>query len=142
MDKEEECLCCHEIQQVANKNEEVFEHVKPTVPYNCITDNPGFHTVCLDRWVLQGAWFQYRQQYGNKAYEGPEHKIYRHVAYRQLVRWCWGVVLPSCAVSCIRAHCPPPGNEDDFEFVGFRFADEWLYRCSIKKVSYTITPCN
>jgi hypothetical protein len=40
------------------------------------------------------------------------------------VRWCWGVVgkeirvvLPSCAVSCIQAHFPPPGDEDDFEFV-------------------------
>ena len=66
MDREEEYLCCHEIQQVANKSEEVFEHVKPSVPYNCITDNPGFHTVCLDRWVLQAAWFQYRQQYGIK----------------------------------------------------------------------------
>lgn len=131
MDREEECLCCHEIQQVTNKNEEVFEQLKPTMPYSCITDNPGFHTVCLDQWVLQAAWFQYRQQYGDKAYEGPQHKIYRHTAYRQLVRWCWGivgkeirVVLPSCAVSCIRAHFPPPGNEDDFEFFGFRFADE------------------
>lgn len=123
--------CCHDIQQVANKNEEVFEYVKPAMPYNCITDNPGFHTVCLDRWVLQAAWLHYKQQYGSKAYEGPEHKIHRHVAYRQLVRLCWGVlgkeirvVLPACAVSCIRAHFPPPGNEDDFEFVGFHFADE------------------
>ena len=126
MDRDqEECLCCHEIQQVANKNEEVFEHVKPSVPYNGITDKPGFHTICLDRWVLQAAWFQYRQQYENKAYEGPEHKIYRHAAYRQLVRRYWGVVgkeirvvLPSCAVSCIRAHYPPSGDEDDFDFVG------------------------
>ncbi|CAB3987922.1 Hypothetical predicted protein [Paramuricea clavata] len=83
------------------------------------------------RWVLQAAWLDYKEQYGSTAYEGPEHKISRHVAYRQLVRWCWGVfekeirvVLPSCAVSCIQAHFPPPSDEDDFEFVGFRFADE------------------
>ena len=73
--------------------------------------------VCLDRWVLQSAWLCYKQQYGSQAHEGPEHKIHRHNASCQLVRWCWGVigketrvVLPSCAVSCIRAHFPPPGN--------------------------------
>lgn len=131
MDREEECLCCHEVEQTVNKNDEVFERVQPAERYQCITDNPGFRTVCLDIWVLQAAWLQYKQQYGNTAYEGPEHKIYRHTAYRQLVRWCWGVVgkdirvvLPSCAVSCIRAHFPPPGDEDDFEFVGFHFPDE------------------
>ena len=64
MDREEECVCCHEIEQVANKNEEVMEYIKPTLPYGCITNNPGFHTVCLDRWVLQAAWLQYKQQYG------------------------------------------------------------------------------
>ena len=88
MDREEECVCCHEIEQVANKNEEVMEYIKPTLPYDSITDNPGFHAVCLDRWVLQAAWLQYKQQHGSTAYEGPDHKISRHVAYRQLVRWC------------------------------------------------------
>ena len=124
MDREEECACCHEIEQDNEK-------IKPAQPFTCITDNPGFHAVCLDIWVLQAAWFGYKQQYGSRAYEGPEHKVNRNIAYRQLVRWCWGVigkeirvVLPSCAVSCIRAHFPPPGNEDDFEFVGFRFPDE------------------
>jgi hypothetical protein len=48
---------------------------------------------------------------------------------RQLARWCWGVigkdirvVLPSFAVSCIRAHFPLPGQEDDFVFVGVSFS--------------------
>ena len=131
MDREMECVCCHEIPEVMNKNDEVSEQEQPSVPYSCITNNLGFHAVCLNRWVLQTAWFQYKQQYGTQAMEGPEHKINRHVAYRQLVRWCWGVlgkevraVLPSCAVSCIRAHFPPPGDEDDFEFIGFHFPDE------------------
>ena len=131
MDREVECLCCQEIPEVLNKNAEVYEHEKPRAPYPCITTNPAFQAVCLNRWVLQVAWCQYKQQYGTDAVEGPEHKINRHVAYRQLVRWCWGVigkdirvVLPSCAVSCIRAHFPPPGQEDDFVFVGFCFPDE------------------
>ena len=50
----------------------------------------------------------------------------RHVAYRQLVRWCWSVLgkeirvpLPFFVISCIRAHFPPPGLEEDFGFEGF-----------------------
>ena len=131
MDREVECVCCQEIQEVLNKNDEVFEVERPQESYSCITNNPGFHAVCLNRWALQASWFQYKQQYGSKAFEGPEHKIHRHIAYRQLVHWCWGVlgnqirvVLPSCAVICIRAHFPPPGEEDDHEFIGFHFADE------------------
>ena len=77
MDREEECVCCHEIEQVANKNQEVIEYTKPTLPYDCITDNPG--------WILSSS----TEAQHN---EGPEHKISRHCAYRQLVRWCWGVV--------------------------------------------------
>ena len=60
-----------------------------------------------------------------------EHKVNRHIAYRQFTRWCWGilgkeirVVLPSCVVMCIRAHFPSPGYEDDFIFEGFKYADE------------------
>ena len=130
MDTVEESICCQEILEILWKNEEVAQVEQFQIP-NCITDNPGFQAVCLSLWVLQAAWSQYCQQYGTRAHEGPEHKKKRHVAYRQLVRWCWGVLakdirvpLPSCAVSCIRAHFPPPGLEEEFEFVGFQYADE------------------
>jgi len=79
---------------------------------------------------LQTAWFQYKQQYKDPC-DGPEHKLFRHEAYRQLARWCWGilgkeirVVLPSCAVMCIRNFYSPPGPEEEFAFEGFRYADE------------------
>ena len=132
MDREVECVCCQEIPQIMDKNRKVSEEDHLNDPITCITNNPGFKAVCLNRWVLEAAWYQYRQQYGSEVnYEGPEHKKNRHTAYRQLVRWCWGVlgkeirvVLPSCAVMCIRAHFPPPGLEDDFEFIGFHYADE------------------
>ena len=55
-----ECLCCHEITLVANKIALAgTKHV-----LQCITEHPGFSTVCLDVWVLQTAYFQYQQQYG------------------------------------------------------------------------------
>ena len=69
MDREVECLCCQEIPEVLNKNAEVYEHEKPRAPYPCITTNPAFQAVCLNRWVLQVAWFQYKQQYGTDAVE-------------------------------------------------------------------------
>ena len=38
-------ICCHEIERIASKKEEVFEQVKPTEPYDCITDNPFIQSV-------------------------------------------------------------------------------------------------
>lgn len=125
-----ECVCCAEIDCVVAKNNEAVEAEGLAEPPICITQHPGFHAVCLNHWVLQTAWYQYKQQYKD-SYEGPSHKQNRHIAYRQLARWCWGllgkevrVVLPSCAVCCIRAHFPPPGLEEDFIFEGFHFPDE------------------
>ena len=70
------------------------------------------------------------QQY-QQSYNGPEHKLNRHIAYRQLIRWCWGILgeeirvaLPSCAVCSIRARFPPPGLDEDYIFEGFHFPDE------------------
>ncbi len=133
MDREEECICCQEINAIITTCKSLPNDgpmfVNEAIP-TCITQHPGFKSVCLNKWVLKTAWFQYKQQYAD-AYEGPEHKQLRHIAYRQLVRWCWGflgkdirVVMPSCAVMCIRAHFPPPGLEDDFIFEGFHFSHE------------------
>ena len=123
-----ESVRCNEIVQVYSKIEEVHD-AKGGERLSCITSFDAFNSVCLNRWVLQTAWFQHRAQYQNH-YQGPQHKINRHVAYQQLARWCWGflgkevrVVLPSCAVCSIRAHFPPPGDEEDFadfSFVGFK----------------------
>ena len=72
----------------------------------------------------------YKQQYKD-SYDGAEDKLCRHIAYSQLARWCWGilgkeirVVLPSCAVMCIRNFYPPPGPEEEFIFERFRYSDE------------------
>ena len=97
--------------------------------FKCITDHPGFQSVCLNQWVLQVAWLAYKQTYED-VYNGPQHKKYRHITYCQYVRWVHGhigkdirVVIPSCAVSCIRAHFPPPGNEENSQFTGFRYPE-------------------
>ena len=58
-------------------NEEVMVLEKLKQPLNCITENPRFLAVCLNQWILQTAWYQYKQQYDNP-YEGPEHQKNRH----------------------------------------------------------------
>ena len=130
LDRVEECVCCQEIPQIVSKLNEAVERENLAERPKCITQHPGFHPVCINYWNQQAVWLHYCQQY-NKQQDVPEHKKNRHIAYRQLVRWCWGflgreirVPLPSCAVCCIRAHFPPPGLEENFEFTGFRFSDE------------------
>ncbi len=98
-----ESKCCKEIGVVFKLMESFVLDV------DCITDHPGFRNVCLDRWVLDTAYNQYKQQYGEQAQEGSENQKYRQIAYRQLARWCWGflgkevrVVLPACAVNKIQ----------------------------------------
>ncbi|XP_064638313.1 uncharacterized protein LOC135494327 [Lineus longissimus] len=117
-----ECVCCQTIGSYCAKLADFEEEVEQ----ECITKHSGFSPVCLNKYLLETAWLQYRQQYGKKAFTGPDHKRNRHVAYRQLVRWCYGflgkdirVFLPACAVAMIRAFFPPPGMEEEAEFVGF-----------------------
>ena len=129
MDREAECLCCRECEGTVAKLDENISILNNEIPFDCITNHRGFQSICLGPWVLQVAWLAYKGMYEN-VYDGPTHKKYRHIAYRQYVRWVCGyvgknfrVVIPSCAVSCIRAHFPPSGDEDNFVFTGFRYAD-------------------
>ena len=61
MPSSRECVCCREIQVVEQKLRE------SDVKRQCITEHNGFDPVCLNVWVLQTAYFQYRQQYGSTA---------------------------------------------------------------------------
>ena len=51
----EECICCCEIRAVVNKME--------TTGVLCNTEHEGFDAVCVNVWVLQAAYYQYKQQY-------------------------------------------------------------------------------
>ncbi|XP_062605762.1 P2X purinoceptor 7-like [Saccostrea cucullata] len=100
----QESVCCHEVENVKS----IFEEDQGIT---CITSHPGFAPACLNKYVLQIAYYQYKQQYGENIEDSSEK--YRYTAYRQLARWAWGylgkkirVVLPSCAVNCIRNTFP------------------------------------
>ena len=95
----EACICCQEIEAVQNKLIEAVTNGECQEQPHCITQHPGFHVICINRWVLQVAWYQYKQQY-KTAYDGREDKLFRHIAYRQLTRWFWeyfGERNSSCA---------------------------------------------
>uniref|UniRef100_A0A3Q3E964 Uncharacterized protein n=1 Tax=Hippocampus comes TaxID=109280 RepID=A0A3Q3E964_HIPCM len=102
-----ECVCCHEIQEVVTVRRQGEEHFNQVL--YCITDHPGLNAVCLDPYGLQVAWMTYKQQYKGKAFDGPQDFLGQDNR----------VVLPACAVSCIRAHFPPP-EEESAVFKGFR----------------------
>ncbi|KAL3864440.1 hypothetical protein ACJMK2_006124 [Sinanodonta woodiana] len=109
----EECRCCKEISVISDKTKELN--------VDCIINHPGFLTVCLDEYVLEAAYYAYRQQYGNRVEIMSDRN--RYTAYRQLVRWCWGylgheirVALPSCAVDAIRQKFP----SEDGNYTGFK----------------------
>ncbi|XP_074607768.1 uncharacterized protein LOC141860533 isoform X1 [Acropora palmata] len=103
----DESVCCMEVEQVWQK---VVDQ-RPESHMKCVTEHPGFQSTCLDVWVHETAYYAYRQQYGTDNQRGNEK--FRYIAYRQLVRWCWGylgkhvrVALPSCAVNKIRNTFP------------------------------------
>ncbi|XP_065892577.1 uncharacterized protein [Dysidea avara] len=66
MPTRKECICCCSIVEMVAKLEEVGA--------TCITESEGFNAVCLNQWVLETAYYQYRQQYGK--YKESIHEQY------------------------------------------------------------------
>ena len=131
------CICCKEITRVVAKMSEAND-----TAVTCITGHPGFEGMCLNVWVLQAAYFQYRQEHGSSSLPPLLHEYvcsicnihyllystflccrkYKYIAYQQLTRWCWGwlgqnirVILPACAVKKIRDTFPSDS------YTGFKF---------------------
>lgn len=72
-----ECVCCREIENVWNKVEEQ----QPEVSMNCITEHPGFRSTCLDVWVLETAYYAYKQQYGHAPQQDGNEYVYMIVYF-------------------------------------------------------------
>ena len=54
----------------------------------CTTQHPGFHPVCINRWVLQTTWYQYKQQYKDP-YDGAEDKRFILFQLKNAVYYCF-----------------------------------------------------
>ena len=130
MSTEKENLCCLEVPEVANKLSDVCNIMGSSI--DCIVESTPFKDICLNPWVLQVSWLSFKQHYGKQSMTDTNEK-YRHIAYRSFVRWCWEYcgrnnrkILPSCVVSCIRAHFPQAGDEDQHHYRGFQLPPlEW-----------------
>ena len=57
-----ECKCCQEIPEVKAKLDSYGDE-----NVTCISQHPGFATGCLDVYVLEIAYYEYRQRYGRLA---------------------------------------------------------------------------
>ena len=130
MDVYRERICCQEMQASQERLDDAVIHYQQENRFTRITANPGFIRNCLQWEVVDNAWLAYKQQYGARAYNDRANisKRRRHVAYRQLARFLFGVVgrdnryiLPSCAVSIIRTTYPTDNNENDY--TGFHYAN-------------------
>ncbi|KAL8622338.1 hypothetical protein ACOMHN_043342 [Nucella lapillus] len=82
----------------------------------CITEVAGFELVCLNPFVLETAYLQFRQEH-DVDLDTTQAEKYRYTGYRQTVRWCYKflgrstrVPLPSCVVSRIRTEYPSDGQ--------------------------------
>ena len=53
-----ESVCCCEVDRIVAKKEENESDIQ------CIVNHEGFDPVCLNLWVLQAAYFSFRQKYG------------------------------------------------------------------------------
>ena len=128
MTEPRERICCHDINKALNKFPDAITRYGNDGPFTCLTQHPGFTRNCTYPEVLENAWLSYRQQYGQNAYngDGKESSLYRHIAYRQLARFLFGVVgkdnrlvLPSCCVTIMRLLFPDESNT----YTGFLLAN-------------------
>lgn len=129
MDTHRERVCCYDLDVCGQRKFEAITHYGGEDPFNCICESPGFVNNYLLWEVLENAWLAYKQQYGAGAYENHNrNKRYRHIAYRQLARFLYGIVgrnnryaLPSCTVKTIRRTFPNAENEEEVDpyYTGF-----------------------
>lgn len=106
--KEHHCVCCGHI----------FALNMLRNGLQCVTDNPQFQTVCLNREVLDVALLSAASFLKEKPLIRPlESRQYRLAAYRQFTIWSRGYLgkkqrklIPPCVVNLIHKTYPPAGN--------------------------------
>ncbi|CAL9693741.1 unnamed protein product [Knipowitschia caucasica] len=114
----EESMCCREVDAYWT----LVEKINPPQPnITCLTEHPGFEACCLNPYVLQIAYLNFRQEFGPLV--ATQHEQYRYTAYRQVVRWAYGILgrhirkpIPSCIVSIIRNSFPEQGQYKGFQW--------------------------
>ena len=63
-----ESLCCHDSLRIFDKMSEYTE-----AELKCMVDHPGCIAVCLNPWVLEVAYLQFKHQY-QESMDYPQHE--------------------------------------------------------------------
>ncbi|CAB3984262.1 Hypothetical predicted protein [Paramuricea clavata] len=117
-----ECCCELEACDEALKNNEVLEDLKAEGKdielIKCITQHPGFDSVCLQKWSLKLAADKYKTRSKSRYSQvKTQNRFLRSISYREFVRLVYGflgnrrVPLPSCAYTAIRKAFPTGRDE-------------------------------
>ena len=72
---------------------------KEDLTIRCITEHPGFEGVCLNPWVLETAYYQYRQDYKTDAEHHEAHEyvfltlFMQNIPYTNKIRTDYSSIL-------------------------------------------------
>ena len=77
MPTQTENICCHYYSQF-----KVRLVGRDGTKYNCITETPGFHSICIDMDNAEMCYYEFRESYGPHGDEEEKHELYRHLAYK------------------------------------------------------------
>ncbi|CAB4003761.1 Hypothetical predicted protein [Paramuricea clavata] len=120
-----ECHCCFELEGCgeAMNREEVIQDLKAEGVQNakCVTQHPGFNSVCLQKWSLKMAADRYKTKDKSKySQTSTENSFLRSISYREFTRLIYGplgnrrIPLPACAYIAIRNTFPIMEKEGQF----------------------------
>lgn len=103
MDVEDECMSCNEMEKVMARILEWREVNDPDTL--CVTQHEGFGANCLNIWVLQNAYFAYRQAHGNY----PANSLHRYV---NLLPYLYAPIVPLSLIFMNHDHLGHQDNSD------------------------------
>ena len=67
------------------------EDKRPEIQMECITEHPRFQSTCLDVWVLETAYYAFRQQHGADNHTGNEYVYFYFNYCSSIVRFSFTV---------------------------------------------------
>ncbi|XP_041484334.1 uncharacterized protein LOC121430960 [Lytechinus variegatus] len=109
---EGDCLCCREAPEVLGEADRQGAR--------CLVESDEFEPAILNATSLYIGWLEYTDRWRRAArgFGDRNNEKYRYVAYRKVVRWCWGwlgkdirVQLPACIHAAIMEAYPDGGDQ-------------------------------
>ncbi|CAH1802696.1 unnamed protein product [Owenia fusiformis] len=100
IDRLEENVCCNSIPEVMGLNHQAMLLGEVFAVPRCITLNPAFNRLYINRLTLVNAWRTFKKQYPHGFGSESPRKM-RHIAYRQLALEAWEILGPKTMIDTI-----------------------------------------